>query len=273
MTGTPTPNWAFPTYDGTEPGSLKTIANAQANAAERAMNNAAKGFFLQYTSKAALLAVPTTGLTAWQKATVAGDPTPINNGDYVWNGTAWIAYGRGGLVAIAPTTATGLSGAALTIDANGKVSFTAAQSLKGSIILNGVFSSAFSRYVVHLNTATAGGAYDTYVNFATGGVINTAASYYGSSVAMANQAGWQAGSNSTLGRSMDFHLDYPANPSNPTIGYVTGVAWDSSTGNLNMISRGIGFAGNNAFDGFVVNFNLGATSSPAGEIQVFGYLD
>jgi hypothetical protein len=89
VTGTPTANWGFPTYDGTEPGSLKTIANAQANAAESAMNSASKGFFLQYNTKAALLAASTSGLRVGQHATVYGDSTPVNNGDYVWSGAAW----------------------------------------------------------------------------------------------------------------------------------------------------------------------------------------
>jgi len=90
VTGTPTANWGFPTYDGTEPGSLKTIANAQANAAESAMNNASKGFFLQYNTKAALLAASTSGLRVGQHATVYGDSTPANNGDYKWSGSAWV---------------------------------------------------------------------------------------------------------------------------------------------------------------------------------------
>jgi len=87
MTGTPTPNWGFPTYDGTEPGSLKTISNAQANASEAAMNTASKGFYLRYTTKTLMLA--NTTASVGQHATVYADPSTGNNGDYVWNGTAW----------------------------------------------------------------------------------------------------------------------------------------------------------------------------------------
>lgn len=99
MTGTPTANWGFPTYDGTEPGSLKTIANAQANAAETAMNNASKGFYLPYTTLVALKAAPTTGLQVGQHATVYNDNS--NNGEYTWDGTQW---NRGGLPLIGAFT-------------------------------------------------------------------------------------------------------------------------------------------------------------------------
>lgn len=88
MTGTPTTNWGFPTYDGTEPGSLKTVSNAQANAAETAMNNASKGFYLRYATKALMLANVTASTR--QHATVYGDSTQTNNGEYVWNSTLWI---------------------------------------------------------------------------------------------------------------------------------------------------------------------------------------
>lgn len=104
MTGTPTAKWGFPTYDGTEPGSLKTVANAQANAAETAMNNASTGFYLRYATKALLTANSTASVG--QHATVYADSTPANNGDYVWSGSAWL---YGGVASGAVTYASGIS--------------------------------------------------------------------------------------------------------------------------------------------------------------------
>lgn len=109
MTGTPTANWGFPTYDGTEPGSLKTIANAQANAAEAAMDNASKGFYLQYDTLTNLKAAPTTSFRIGQHATVYADPSPVNDGDYVWNGSAW-ALANANPAIMVRRSSTGVSG-------------------------------------------------------------------------------------------------------------------------------------------------------------------
>jgi hypothetical protein len=131
VTGTPTANWGFPTYDGTEPGSLKTIANAQANAAESAMNSASKGFFIQSATKAAL---PTTGLRVGQHATVYADGTPVNNGDYGWNGTAWVrSYG-----VIGAFTANGIYSAGSPVPQ--------AVSMNGRVFLEGIVTSSSATF-------------------------------------------------------------------------------------------------------------------------------
>lgn len=144
MTGTPTTNWGFPTYDGTEPGSLKTVSNAQANAAETAMNNASKGFYLRYTTKALMLANVTA--SANQHATVYADSTTANNGDYWWQGGAW-ARVLTGLNMVTPTSVVGG-----TATANGAVTFTTAT----AVSLNGLLTSAFDVYEVIVSlTATS----------------------------------------------------------------------------------------------------------------------
>lgn len=46
--------------------------------------------FPRYATRSAL---PSTGNLARQHATVYADPTAGNNGDYYWNGTAWVLIG------------------------------------------------------------------------------------------------------------------------------------------------------------------------------------
>lgn len=108
MTATPTPIWSLPLYDGSEDAGLQTIANTLSNALESALTLAANKFgFAIYATQSALNAAPGTAL--WQHAVVNADPTAANNGEYTWNGTAWVKQflltGHAELEYVPPTTA------------------------------------------------------------------------------------------------------------------------------------------------------------------------
>jgi hypothetical protein len=193
----------------------------------------------------------------------------------VWNGSTWVAPYRAGLVPIIPSSVSGAS--TPTIDANGKVKWTVAQSAS-AIGVNGIFSSAFTRYRILLQTngvndPTIGtGTTNTqfWMNFTTGGTINTSPLYYGGSNGN-SQSVWNQSGNGGHGRIMDFTIVNPFQ-SVTTRGIVTGAAWDSGSAALPGFSMGIGYAGTDSFDGISFNFSL-PSGRAGGELQVFGILD
>lgn len=74
------------------------------NGISQAMNTALKRIaFTTYATLATLNLPANVGTVVGQHATVNADSTALNNGDYVWNGTAWKFFGIG---AFATYTAT-----------------------------------------------------------------------------------------------------------------------------------------------------------------------
>ncbi len=198
------------------------------------------------------------------------------NGDYVWSGSTWSAVPRSGLVPIIPSSVAG--SAAPSVDGNGKVAFTVAQSATG-ITVNGVFSAAFSRYKVLIHTFGVNDAgvgsgitnSDMFLHFSSGGVQNGGANYFGGSNGNA-QTGWQLGTNGGHGRTLEWLVMDPFQAMT-TKGAVTGATWDSASGAMTAITRGMGHSNPGAsFDGFVIDFAL-PSGRAAGELQVFGFID
>lgn len=64
--------------------------NTHAADLNAALNTASAGFFVNYATKAAMVAVP--GTRKFAHSSVYADPTATNNGDYYWNGAAWTVY-------------------------------------------------------------------------------------------------------------------------------------------------------------------------------------
>ena len=103
--------------------------------------------------------IPATDITS-------GALDVARGGTGVTNGT--------GSVAMIPTSTSIFNGTGTaTIAANGKVTFTNANSFS----LNGVFTSAYDYYTVYLYTYNGPGNY-LYAKFASGGTYTTAAAYY-----------------------------------------------------------------------------------------------
>ncbi len=67
--------------------------------------------FRRYAKRSDL---PSSGNTTRQHATVYADPTSSNNGDYYWNGTAWITIGPFGIAAGQVYIGGGISNGATT---------------------------------------------------------------------------------------------------------------------------------------------------------------
>ena len=89
----------------------------------------------------------------------------------VYNGTSWI--GVGGLVPIVPTSVT-LGGGTATTSANGRVAYTSATT---SILLNGVFSAAYTNYRIILSNTSDGATANTSIRLSVGGTPSTASEY------------------------------------------------------------------------------------------------
>jgi hypothetical protein len=89
MATPPTAKWGIPLWGKLDTiPSLEGVLNAQSNALDAALTTASKGFYLQYATRSAMNL--NTTATKWQHATVTNDSVAVNNGDYIWNGSAWV---------------------------------------------------------------------------------------------------------------------------------------------------------------------------------------
>jgi len=184
----------------------------------------------------------------------------------VWNGSAWVAPTHVGLIPVVPTSVT-LSGGTSTTSTNGEVAFSGA----GSVLLNGVFSSAFQNYLIRLRTessAIAASTTNTALNMrlSKAGTPSTASSYFRDTAT--NGQSWGNGVNGGNGHTLDLELFAPFLASYTT-GRWQSTSWNGSTGQIAPLVSGVGYPGTDAWDGIQAIFN-GVAS---GIIQVFGYLD
>jgi hypothetical protein len=93
-----------------------------------------------------------------------------------YDGAAWATVGpasAGGLVPIVPTSVT-LGGGSATTSANGRVAYTSATT---SILLNGVFSSAYTNYKVICSNTSDGATAGVTCRLSVGGTPSTATEY------------------------------------------------------------------------------------------------
>lgn len=75
---------------GTPVTPFRTPFTALAESVADALDKLNMQSFPRYATRSAL---PSSGNQVRQHATVYADPTAGNNGDYYWNGTAWVAIG------------------------------------------------------------------------------------------------------------------------------------------------------------------------------------
>lgn len=88
-----TTKWNIPLFGDTDAvAPIQTPLNSQANALDTALTNAinAGGFMGPFPSLATLNLPANAGTVVGQHASVNGDSTARNNGDYRWNGTVWV---------------------------------------------------------------------------------------------------------------------------------------------------------------------------------------
>jgi hypothetical protein len=84
------------------------------NLAESVANSLDKVNLSAFPRYAKLSDLPTSGQQPRQHATVYADPVTSNNGDYYWNGTAWITIGPFGIAAGQVYIGGGISNGATT---------------------------------------------------------------------------------------------------------------------------------------------------------------
>jgi hypothetical protein len=88
--------WNIPLFgDNDFVTPIQTPLNAQANALDTALTNAINkaGFRGPYPDLATLNLPANVGTAVGQHATVNADATAVNNGDYIWTGSAWVLQG------------------------------------------------------------------------------------------------------------------------------------------------------------------------------------
>ena len=93
-----------------------------------------------------------------------------------YDGAAWATVGpstNSGLIPIVPTSVT-LGGGSATTSANGRVAYTSATT---SILLNGVFSSAYTNYKVICANTSDGASAGVSCRLSVGGTPSTATEY------------------------------------------------------------------------------------------------
>lgn len=179
-------------------------------------------------------------------------------------GGSGVATGTG-LVPIVPSSVTVGSGSA-SVGANGLVTFTSAS----TILLNGVFSSAYNIYRIYFmaptNTSNGASANQIYVRFATGGTVNTTANY--SFTSFYSQTGSYANSTGATGQTFmnpSYGEDLVLEVSGPfTTSRATSATSYSSYSNTAVFGQ-IGFNASTSFDG--IQF---LNNTYTGNVQVYG---
>jgi hypothetical protein len=175
-----------------------------------------------------------------------------------------------GLVPIIPTNGTYSS-----VSANGLITFS------GAVRVDGIFSANYDSYQIILNVTSASAADYLFFRYCTNGSVNSASSYYNSSMfhQVTTVASWSNGSNvnSYSGR-VGYYLSDNATNAIFDIHGPFGTSTKTNTmfrskyyaSNPTFVTGAVGFNATTSFDGILFGGEAGA-GQPNGTMQVFGY--
>lgn len=181
-----------------------------------------------------------------------------------------IARSQVGLVPVKPTSVSVASGTA-SVDVNGLVTFTGA----GNVMLNGVFTSAYSNYKIIFATSTVTVSTATYFRFAQAGTATSSSIWYGAGyyygingagVLTATNAGAEIYVNSVVSTgftNLATSADITINKNN----FISqSVGFPNNAGGA--ISYGLWNASVSSYDGFRIN---PASGNMTGTVKVYGW--
>jgi hypothetical protein len=190
----------------------------------------------------------------------------------VWNGSAWKYIGPSGLACVSPSSV-GKTGASSTASAavNGQVTFTLCESL----LLNGIFTSAYSNYrIIWAGFASTGAILNARMS--VGGTPSSAASYNRQQLVASNttlagiretgQTSWNIANNISATDGENFSMDI----FNPQLAKNTSlnVLSFSTVSSGYWQSVGAYFTATTVFDG--IQF-IPSTGNFSGTVSVYGY--
>ena len=190
-----------------------------------------------------------------------------------YDGAAWQPVGiTPGMIPIVPTSVT-LGGGSATTSANGQVAFTSATT---SILLNGVFSSAYKNYKVLFFANSDGANYNLTGRLSVGGSVSSATEYRtnwlyaAGGSALAENLAAATSFNFTIGSKKQRLVQFDiSQPFVATQTYLTGTIFESDANGTNGVPMASGHMNQAAtsYDGIQFLINAAAT----GTISVYGY--
>ena len=191
----------------------------------------------------------------------------------IGDGAAWQSVGvTPGLIPVVPTSVT-LGGGTATTSTNGQVAFTSATT---SILLNGVFSSAYKNYKVLFFANSDGADYNLTGRLSVGGSVSSATEYRTNWVyaaggsALAENLAAATSFNFTIGSKKQRLVQFDiSQPFVATQTYLTGTIFESYANGTSGVPMASGHMNQAAtsYDGIQFLINAAAT----GTVSVYGY--
>lgn len=262
---TPTSPWNIPLFAPSDTiPSLEGVLNSISTGLNTALNTMNIQTFARYATKSAM---PTTGLSIGQHATVYADSTAAYNGDYVATSTTqWRKTGTG-YTLLVPTSVTGG-----TVNADGSVSFSAA----ASVDIDGIFTTLYDRYVVEFDQTAATANTNIKTQLRAGGTLNATTYFWNiiwsqgstpSGTQGLNDAGFQLTAFPSLYRAGRLEFINPAVSSIRTM--LLADFTDTDTSNMGQVHASGWHGTLAAYDGFRIA-PLAAGPTISGRIRIYG---
>ena len=144
-------------------------------------------------------------------------------------------------------------------------------SAASTVIVDNVFSSLYTNYLIIINETAISGSFDLNIQFRTGGVTNTSSNYNayglyvtsGGTVTGVNQA---SNSNANIGNSIDRPNTYTTYVFQPYLAVNTQVS-STSVGGTRYRAIGSDFSATTSFDGFIITCG---SNNHSGTLKVYG---